>query len=113
MYPRAAGRHTSSARIPAGARVGGDTPSRARSELGEGGGAPAAGYDCTAAMRIRTRTARITLVEPLEGFVVRLRFDDGSTREIDLEKELWGPVFEPLRSNPELFRQVEVDPELG
>jgi hypothetical protein len=52
-------------------------------------------------------------VEPLGGFVLRLSFDDGSEREIDLEAELWGPVFEPLRANPELFRQVSVDQELG
>ena len=34
-------------------------------------------------------------------------------REIDLEAELWGPMFEPLRDDPELFRQVHVDEELG
>ena len=64
-------------------------------------------------MSIRTRTARIRSVEPLEGFVLRLAFDDGTVREIDLEAELWGPVFEPLRNDPQLFRQVRVDEELG
>ncbi len=58
-------------------------------------------------------TVRIRSVEPLDGFVVRLSFTDGTTREIDLEGELWGPVFEPLRANRELFRQVRVDEELG
>jgi hypothetical protein len=62
---------------------------------------------------IRTRTARITSVEPLQAFVVRLSFDDGRTREIDLEGELWGPMFEPLRRDPQLFRQVRVDDQLG
>jgi len=61
----------------------------------------------------RTRTTRIRSVEPLEGFVLRLVFDDGTMREIDLEAELWGPVFEPLRHDSELFRQVRVDEELG
>ena len=56
---------------------------------------------------------RITSVAPLEGFVLRLDFSDGTTREVDLEDELWGPIFEPLRQNPELFRQVRVDAELG
>jgi hypothetical protein len=56
---------------------------------------------------------RIRSVEPLDGFVVRLSFADGTTREIDLEGELWGPVFEPLRADRELFRQVRVDEELG
>jgi hypothetical protein len=64
-------------------------------------------------MSTRTRTARIQTVEPLRGFVLRLGFDDGTVREIDLEEELWGPVFEPLRADPELFRQVRVDEELG
>jgi hypothetical protein len=64
-------------------------------------------------MSIRTRAARIRTVEALGGFVLRLCFDDGSEREIDLEAELWGPVFEPLRADPQLFRQVRVDRELG
>lgn len=64
-------------------------------------------------MRTRARTARIRTVEPLEGFVLRLSFDDGTVREIDLETELWGAVFEPLRADPELFRHVRVDEELG
>jgi hypothetical protein len=58
-------------------------------------------------------TVRIRSVEPLDGFVVRLSFTDGTTREIDLESELWGPIFEPLRADRELFRQVRVDEELG
>jgi hypothetical protein len=46
-------------------------------------------------------------------FVVRLLFDDGRERDVDLESELWGPVFVPLRESAELFRQVRVDAELG
>ncbi|NUR78294.1 MAG: DUF2442 domain-containing protein [Thermoleophilia bacterium] len=64
-------------------------------------------------MSTRTRTARIRSVEPLAGFALRLSFDDGTVREIDLEADLWGPVFEPLRDDPQLFRQVRVDEELG
>ena len=64
-------------------------------------------------MSTRTRTARIRTVEPLGGFILRLGFDDGAVREIDLEGELWGPVFEPLLHNPQLFRQVRVDDQLG
>jgi hypothetical protein len=48
--------------------------------------------------------------EYLGGFVVKLRFRDGTAGAIDLESELTGPMFEPLR-NPELFRQLRVDPE--
>ena len=57
--------------------------------------------------------ACVCSVEPLDGFVLRLSFADGIVREVDLEDELWGPVFEPLRENRELFRQVRVDDELG
>jgi len=64
-------------------------------------------------MSTRTRTARIRSVEPLEGFILRPGFDDRVVREIDLEGELWGPVFEPLRRDRQLFRQVRVDEELG
>jgi hypothetical protein len=62
---------------------------------------------------MNTQTARIISVEPLDGFVVRLSFDDGMERKVDLESELWGPVFEALRADRELFRQVRVDDELG
>jgi hypothetical protein len=61
----------------------------------------------------RTRTARIRSVEALRGFVLRVGFDDGTVRDVDLEAELWGPVFEPLREDVQLFRQVRVDEELG
>jgi Protein of unknown function (DUF2442) len=64
-------------------------------------------------MSTRTRTARICSVEPLDGFALRLGFDDGTTREVDLADEFWGPVFEPLRNDPQLFRKVCVDRELG
>ncbi len=63
-------------------------------------------------MTTQATRIRIETVEPLGGYVLRLGFSDGSTREIDLEPELWGPVFEPLR-DPDAFRQVAVDSELG
>jgi hypothetical protein len=56
---------------------------------------------------------RIVSVEPQERFELRLGFSDGTTRTIDLEPELWGPVVEPLKVSPELFREVRVDPETG
>jgi len=56
---------------------------------------------------------RVTEVEALGGFVLRLGFNDDSERTLDLEDELWGPVFEPLKADPNLFRAVKVDHELG
>jgi|tagenome__1003787_1003787.scaffolds.fasta_scaffold17685571_1 Protein of unknown function (DUF2442) len=63
-------------------------------------------------MTTQATRIRIETVEPLDGYVVRLGFSDGSTREVDLETELWGPVFKPLR-DLDVFRQVAVDNELG
>lgn len=40
-------------------------------------------------------------------FVIWLRFADGSEGEADLSKELWGPVFGPLK-DPAYFRQFRV-----
>ena len=54
----------------------------------------------------------IETVEPLKGYVMRLGFSDGSTREVDVEPELWGPALEPLR-DLDVFRQVTVDDQLG
>lgn len=56
---------------------------------------------------------RIRSVVPLEGYCVRLGFTDGTERTIDLAPFLRGPVFEPLREDPAVFRSVQVDPELG
>lgn len=56
---------------------------------------------------------RVQKVEPLEGFVVRLRFTDGTTREVDLDAFLRGPIFQSLREDPDAFRAVRVDEELG
>jgi hypothetical protein len=55
---------------------------------------------------------RITSVEPLEGFRLLLAFTDGLVREVDLSDDLWGQMAEPLQ-DPDYFRRVSVDPELG
>lgn len=52
---------------------------------------------------------RIETVEPLENFTVRLGFTDGSTKQIDLEPYLRGPVFEPIRKDRSVFLSVKVD----
>lgn len=41
-----------------------------------------------------------------------LRFADGLTGEIDLERELWGPVFVPMKDVAE-FVKVRLEPDLG
>jgi hypothetical protein len=55
---------------------------------------------------------RVTNVEPLEAFRLRLTFTDGLVREVDLSGDLWGPLAEPLQ-DADYFRHVRVDQELG
>jgi len=54
----------------------------------------------------------VTSVEAVKGYRLRLTFEDGTSGEIDLADELWGPVFEPLR-DPALFKQVSIDKVCG
>ncbi len=56
---------------------------------------------------------RIRSVRALAGFSVELGFTDGTSRVVDLSPYLHGPVFEPLRRDPLLFRAVRVDESLG
>lgn len=52
---------------------------------------------------------RVCAAEPLQGFNVLLKFSDNTQREIDLDHYLSGPIFEPIRSNPELFRAIKIE----
>lgn len=54
----------------------------------------------------------VRAVKPREGFVVHITFTDGTERDMDLAPYIsGGPVFAPIRNEPELFRQVYVDSE--
>jgi len=52
---------------------------------------------------------RVRSVEPLEGFRVRLEFEDGAQKEIDLEPYLHGPIFKPIRQDIRVFRSMKVE----
>ena len=52
---------------------------------------------------------RICNVAPLEGFRVRLTLTDGSLVERDLSSLVRGPVFEGIRRDPVVFRQVRAE----
>jgi hypothetical protein len=56
---------------------------------------------------------RIADVRPLEGHRVELALDDGSRRVVDLGPYLRGPIFEAIRADATVFRQVRVDRALG
>jgi len=47
----------------------------------------------------------------ISGYKIWVSFDDGISGEVDLEGELRGPIFEPLK-DPNVFSKVTVDPEL-
>lgn len=52
---------------------------------------------------------RIRHVQPLEAFAVLITFDDGTEKTIDLEPYLHGPIFEPVRNDPDMFRSIRVE----
>ncbi|MCP3962347.1 MAG: DUF2442 domain-containing protein [bacterium] len=51
---------------------------------------------------------KVTRVEPLSLYSLRVVFSDGVRGEIDLSERLFGPVFEPLQDE-ELFSEVTID----
>lgn len=53
---------------------------------------------------------QVTSVQPLEGYRLRVAFNDGVERDVDCAFLLHGTLGEPLR-DPEYFRQVRVDDE--
>lgn len=54
---------------------------------------------------------RLVKARYISGFVIWVQFSDGCEGEIDLENELYGTVFEPLKE-PEFFKRFSLDPEL-
>lgn len=54
--------------------------------------------------------ATLKSIEYLDGYVIRGTLDDGTTRDLDFEPHLWGPVFEPLK-DPAMFRAGRIDPD--
>jgi hypothetical protein len=51
---------------------------------------------------------RITRLSTLPGYRLSVEFDDGLAGTVELEGELFGPVFAPLRDEA-LFAQVHLD----
>ncbi|HEY7034601.1 MAG TPA: DUF2442 domain-containing protein [Thermomicrobiales bacterium] len=60
-------------------------------------------------MEHRERAVEVKVLRP---YVIEVTFNNGVRKEVDLEPELWGTAFEPLRDT-ELFAQAEVDPSAG
>ena len=51
---------------------------------------------------------RVVSVAALDGFRLAVKFDDGTWGKWT-SLRLFGPMFEPLASDPELFHRVSVD----
>lgn len=60
-------------------------------------------------MNVLGPRVRVRAVEPLDRFKVRVTFENGVTRDIDLAPYLRGPIFDPVRTNPDVFRAVRVE----
>jgi hypothetical protein len=56
-------------------------------------------------------TPRIVEAKYKSGYTIWVRFEDGVSGDIDLQNELWGEVFEPLKQMSE-FKKFRVDEEL-
>jgi hypothetical protein len=54
----------------------------------------------------------VTEVTYLQAYRLRLTFNDGVIKDVDLEAELYGTVFEPLKDNA-LFQRVWVNADTG
>ena len=54
---------------------------------------------------------RLTRAQHIGGYRLYLEFADGRKGEVDLEDQLWGEIFEPVRE-PEEFKRFSVHPEL-
>ncbi len=49
---------------------------------------------------------RVLKVKALDSFRLRLTLSDGSVIDRDVHALITGPIFDSVRSNPDLFRQV-------
>lgn len=56
---------------------------------------------------------RVTAAEAMDDYRVRIQFSNGEERILDLEPYLHGPIFEAVRRDASIFRQLAVDAELG
>lgn len=53
----------------------------------------------------------ITHVQYLQGYKLQLTFNTGMMKRVDLQDELEGDIFEPLR-DLNVFKQVTIDPDM-
>ena len=54
------------------------------------------------------RIPKVIAVEVVPPFGLRVAFDDGVVRKVDMAGDLWGALFEPL-NDPVFFARVAID----
>ena len=54
----------------------------------------------------------VTRIRDVTPFELELEFSDGTVKSVDLSKELYGEVFQPLQ-DPVFFKQAAINPETG
>jgi len=54
----------------------------------------------------------VTHVQYLKDYQLRLEFNDGKVKDLDLKNELYGEIFEPL-NDIDFFKKVYVNPDTG
>lgn len=59
-------------------------------------------------MKKLAKIPKVIAVEVRHPYGLRVTFDDGVAREVDMTDELWGPMFEPLK-DPAFFGRAFVD----
>ena len=57
-------------------------------------------------------TPLVKAAKYLDAYKIRISFEDGVEGDIDLEKELWGEVFEPLKDLT-VFKTFQINAELN
>lgn len=55
---------------------------------------------------------RITKIEQVGTYSLKVAFNDGTTKRVNLRPLLWGEVFEQLR-DPDRFSEVYLDEKMG
>ena len=60
---------------------------------------------------MNTTVPKLKSARYIGGYRLELSFEDGRVRELDLEGEPWGEVFEPLRDLDQ-FKNFRIDREL-
>jgi hypothetical protein len=65
--------------------------------------------DCSTEM---PEILRVTEMEQVGTYSLKVAFNDGTTKRVNLRPLLWGEVFEPLR-DPDKFSEVYLDEKTG